>query len=342
MELMALDKDFKLLGYLPYINLQWNRRYYEAGDYTAQIRKVDYMPDMAYLYSNERPEVGLVQKIETQRNVKGEFVLVGGFFAEKLADRNIVYPKLTMTAKPSEIANKAIRDYAPDGFSFAVDSTNLGEETSVEWFGNDVATALFEMLQTQELSQRVYFDYLNDRLKYTLWQGVDRTQSQDKNAWALFTDESAHVTDFNLTEDDSGYKNFAVVLYGNKEEPTVMEVDVRKDKNEPKRRLFIEHYGTDQNEDELRQEAKERLQEYAKIEKADIKTINEGLVYMQDYDLGDKCDVINHKLAKSYEARLIAVNEVFKQGRHVVSLEFGEKIPTVYNKLNRLVRSMRS
>ena len=341
MELMALDQNFKLIGYLPYLNLQWNRRYYEAGEYTAQIRKQDYLPGAVYLFSNERPEVGLVQKTATQSGVKGEFILISGYFAEKLADRNIFHPALTMTGTPSEIAKKAMTDYAPDGFSISVDETSLGTPTSVEWTGQEVGTALYEMLQTQELSQRVYFDFMTASLKYRLWQGVDRTQSQNTNPWALFTDESAHVTEFVLTEDDSQYKNFAVMQYGDSENPSVLEVDMRKSASEPKRRLFMEHYGTDQVLAELRQEAKERLQEYAMIERADIKAVQEGLEYLKDYDLGDKCDVINHQLQKSYEARLIGVNEVFKQGRHVVSLEFGEKIPTTYNKLNRLVRTMR-
>ena len=341
MEVMALDENFKLIGYLPYLNLQWKRRYYEAGEYTAQIRKSDYLPGAKYLFSNERPEVGLVQKVQTQGNIKGDFILISGFFAEKLFDRNIFHPPLKMDGTPSEIAKKAITDYKPDGFSFGVDTTNLGTKTSVEWLGDEVSKALYGMLQTQELSQSVYFDFGTDTLRYKIWQGVNRTQSQDKNPWALFTDESAHVTEFLLTEDESGYKNFVVMLYGDKESPNVLEVDGRRDGSEPKRRLFMEHYGSEQDVEELRQEAKERLQEFAMVQNVDIKTSQEGLVYLKNYDLGDKCDVINHALQKAYETRLIGVNEVFKQGRHIVSLEFGEKIPTEYNKLNRLVRTMR-
>lgn len=341
MEVMALDANLGLIGYLPYINLQWKRRYYEAGEFTAQIRKKDYLPGAAYLYSLDRPEVGVLQKVQTYTNVRGDFLLISGYFAEKIPDRNVFHPKLTMTGTPSAIANKAITAYAPDGFSFAVDGTSLGTSTSVEWLGEEVSTALFEMLKTQELSQRVYFDYDTNSLRYRLWQGVDRTQSQDANPWALFTDESAHVAEFGITEDDSGYKNYAVVLYGDREAPSEMAVDIRKSTSEPKRRMLIEIYGTDQIAGEVRQQALERLQEYARVVSVDVKTVQEGLVYLRDYDLGDKCDLISHDLQKSYEARLIGVNEVFKQGRHTVTLEFGEKIPTQYNKLNRLVRSMR-
>lgn len=341
MEVMALDENLGLIGYLPYINLQWKRRYYEPGEFTAQIRKSDYLPGAAYLYSLDRPEVGVLQKVQTYTNVKGDFLLISGHFAEKIPDRNMFHPKLAMTGTPSAIAAKAISAYAPDGFSFAVDSTSLGTSTSVEWLGQEVSAALFEMLKTQELSQRIYFDYATNSLRYKLWQGVDRTQSQSLNPWALFTDESAHMTEFGITEDDSSYKNYAVVLWGDSENHSEMTVDMRQSSSELKRRMLIENYGTDQVEDEVRQEALERLQDYAKIVSVEIKTAQEGLVYLKDYDLGDKCDLISYDLQKSYESRLIGVNEVFKQGRHIVTLEFGEKIPTQYNKLNRLVRSMR-
>ena len=449
MELMALDKDFKLLGYLPFLNLQWNRRYYEAGEFSAQIRKQDYMPEAAYLFSKDRPEVGLVQKIETDRNVKGEFVMISGHFAEKLADRNIFYPKFTMNATPYAISKKAMRDYAPDGFlidvveskkdasviwsqgsissttgnelefdtrcrtgfiavgrgqtlyvepnglqysvvSYSTDkayngaliaawatgsgsctpdedsllrvvcskidgssispsevtvsvliSDDKGEKTSVEWLGQEVSTSLYDMLKTQEMSQSVYFDFDTDKLKYKVWQGLDRTQSQSVNPWALFTDDSSAVSQFKVTENESEYKNFAVVLYGDRESPSMLDVDVRKDSAETKRKLFMEHYGTDQDVEELKQEAKEQLQEYALVRNVEVKASQKDLVYLVDYDLGDKCDVIDHQMKKSYETRIIGVDEVFKANQHIVDIVFGEKIPTTYNKLNRLVRNMR-
>lgn len=341
MELQGLDENFRLLGYVPYLSLQWKRKYYEAGSFEFQIRQEDYLPGLAYVFAADRPEVGALQKLRTQNKVNGDFVLASGFFCEKLLDRNVFYPKLSMTGTPSAIAQKALADYPPDGVSITHVATSMGTSTSVEWLGQDVGKELYSLLKTQEMSQRVYFDFMEDKLKYKLWKGVDRTQSQNTNPWALFTDESAYVTGFEITEDDSDYRNYAHVLYGDEEAPTLMDIDLRKSAGEPKRKLFIEKYGVDQVIDEVKQEATERLQEYAKIESADIKVIQDGLFYLQDYDLGDKCDVINHKLQKSYETRLIGVTEAFERGKHIVSLEFGEKVPTDYNKLNRLVRTMR-
>lgn len=342
MDLWGLDANFQTVGVIPYLNLQWNRMYYEPGDFSALIRMEDYNPAIKYVYTKERPDFGLVQAISTQKNIKGEFVTIGGFFAEQLLSRRVFYPKFTRTNNPNAIAEIAVRNHQPEGYSISVIVKALmGESITSEWLGDEVGPAVAEMLKTQEMAHQVFWDESLGTLRYRVWQGVDRTQSQNENSWALFTDEVPNVSEFKLTEDESDYKNYVIMLYGEKENPTLLEVDGRTDASEPKRELFIERYGSDQVVEELEQEAREALEERKKINNADIRTVQDGLIYLQDYDLGDKCDVINHRLQKSYETRLIAVREVFKANQHIVNTEFGEKIPTDYSKINRLVRTMR-
>lgn len=340
MELTALDVNYQVLGAIQYTSLQWNRKYYEAGTFEIQLVRADYLPGTAFVFTPERPELGVVDKVETKTQVNGEFVMISGFFAEKLLDRNIFYPKFTMNGKASNIAEDAVSGYPPDGFSITVLPADFGDSASVEWLGDDVGKAVYSMLKTKEMSHSVYFDTADERLKYKVWQGKNRTQAQNVDSWALFTEDSVAVTSFKITEDTSDYRNYAVVLYGQTDNPSVLEIDVRKP-GEPKRKLFVQKYGTNQTEDEVRQFASERLQEYAAIETADIEVIQDGLFYLRDYDLGDKCDVIDHDLEKAYETRLIGVTEAFEGGKHVIALEFGEKLPTEYSKLNRLVRAMR-
>ena len=71
------------------------------------------------------------------------------------------------------------------------------------------------------------------------------------------------------------------------------------------------------------------------MQSADIEVIQSGLLYRKDYDLGDKCDVVCHRLGKSFAARITGVNEVFKAGQHSVSLTFGESASTVYQRVVR-------
>lgn len=66
MNLAFMDKDFNIIKYFKYINLQWIRRYYEPGEFSVQLPASEYMADAVYLFTKDRPELGLVQKGSTR------------------------------------------------------------------------------------------------------------------------------------------------------------------------------------------------------------------------------------------------------------------------------------
>ena len=92
MQLLALDADFQPVAYLPFFNLQWTREYYQIGNFSVQIAAADYQPTMAYLYTPDRPETGIIQKVELTETVKGRFVQLSGYFLEAILNDKVVYP----------------------------------------------------------------------------------------------------------------------------------------------------------------------------------------------------------------------------------------------------------
>ena len=69
MELAFLDKDFNLIKYFNYINLQWIRRYYEPGQFMVQIPADQYVTGAEYVFNSSRPALGMLQKFEYARTV---------------------------------------------------------------------------------------------------------------------------------------------------------------------------------------------------------------------------------------------------------------------------------
>ena len=67
---------------IPYIEVQWNRKMYEAGNFSVYLRLQDYNPNIAFYKLDGRPEWGMVQKYDYQDKPEGEFVTLSGFFAE--------------------------------------------------------------------------------------------------------------------------------------------------------------------------------------------------------------------------------------------------------------------
>ncbi len=340
MELMCLNKDFEVVGYLPYINLQWTRRYYECGEFSAQIRMQDYDPEVKYLYTADRPEMGMVEKCRSETEISGRFVQLSGRFLEGMLDRNIVYPALVRNDRPSVIAHYIVSTYVHDipNLQIATYSDATEDTTDAEYKGTQVDDATWELLKSVEKSQRITYDFTNERMVYAIWQGIDRTQSQDVNNYALFSDVNQNTEKITIDEDESGWRNYALIALP---DGTTLRVDKRSSQDEPRRFLFIDETSGSPEEGQteaqwknaLKWQAHGELDKWPKVNNVEALTIQSGLIYLRDYDLGDKCDIVSNEMQKSYESRIIEVREVFKDYQHNVEIVFGDKIPTLYERM---------
>lgn len=81
-----LNKYGEDIGTCDFIEVQWTRRWSEAGEFTVYMAAKDYDPEIKYVINSGRPETGIVMKIEYEENEAGEFITLSGFFLEKVAD----------------------------------------------------------------------------------------------------------------------------------------------------------------------------------------------------------------------------------------------------------------
>lgn len=340
MDILCLNEHFQTLGYLQYINLQWIRRYYESGEFSVQVKTDDFSNDIKYLYTPERPEVGIVEKIHTEQDITGHYVQMSGRFLESMLHRNIIYPRYAASKKPAAHARYMVTAYAEDVPDLKViddGTTDNDEAVDVEYFGKYIDESTYSLLQTVEKSQRIEYDFANDQLVYSIWQGKDRTQSQNVNNYALFSDMAQNTEKITIDEDESGYRNYVLIAL----ESGYIYYDGRKSEDEPRRYLFMDESKTTKPDDQtdaqfkasLIQKAKEMLLKWPKINNVQADTLQNGLFYLEDYDLGDKCDIVSNELQKSYESRIIEAREVFKEGQHSVEIVFGDKIPTIFERV---------
>ena len=72
---------------------------------------------------------------------------------------------------------------------------------------------LYQELQTVGASFRVEYDFINAQFIFSVWRGVDRTQSQSANPWAVFSDTWGSLYGYDAQRDDSNYRNKCYVLY---------------------------------------------------------------------------------------------------------------------------------
>lgn len=337
MDIYALDEDFNLLAIgIPYDNLQWTRRYYEPGEFELQLPLKVFDTRWAYIGTKDRPELGMVQKIE----YSGEgdvMALVSGFFCEKMLDERVCFPRYVGDASTTEAAVRAIFTKYGKGLPIKLGAANsplIGDRTQSDFSDDQLGEKLYSILESREASLRVEYDFVANELSLRVWQGLDRTQAQTVNPCQVFSSEFGTIIDKEMDFDDSGFKNYAIIPVNaddNGKEKATYYLDWT---NGEKRREIVFDMRSKKPEDgqstadfktAVLQEAAEELASYAKIEDVNI-TQAGNLGYMVDYDLGDKCDVLLSDIGLSMETRIAEVLEVFKaEGGHSVSIGLGNK-----------------
>lgn len=350
MNLAFMDSNFNIIKYFKYVNLQWIRRYYEPGEFAVQLPASEYMAEAEYIFTKDRPELGIVQKRQYADGYDGEVIQLSGYFFEYKLNDKITFPRFNASGNIETLARAIVNTYKGDIPILQMGTANdplLGSDTTKESTGEGLATVLYALLQTQELSFKCIYDYVNNTMTFAVWQGVDRTQDQSENSFVTFSEGFRNMQNEEVVIDASNFKNYAVVIGNGKYEDgnqIEVDVDLRSSPSDYAKMLYVDQTGatfdsTRQTRDEynaqLYQAGREELEKYTDVTSVTFDTIDRGLTYLEDYDLGDKCDVILDSVSQSFTVRIIEVTEVFKENKHTVTLQFGEKVPTVYSKARR-------
>lgn len=335
MELLALDSSFQPIDYLPYFNLQWTREYYKIGQFSVQVAAASYDPAMAYLYNADRPETGIIQKVELTETVKGRFVQLSGYFLEAILNDKVVYPTYYASGSIPATVVAMLRQYKDDIplLTVADAPATQADETSWQETGGQLADVAYTKLQTVQHSLRCRYDYQAGTITAEVWQGLDRTQEQTANPFVTFSDGFGNLTEVDASSDRSNYKNYAIVAGQDQEEnrklayadlsgggyKRVLFVDASGERWDPEEQTEAEYLAG------LQQKGLDELLNYQIIQNVDIQAASGGFEYLKDWDLGDKVDVIVEDIGLAMQARIVTVREVFKQNNHTVEIELGDK-----------------
>lgn len=335
MQLLALDAGFQPLRYLNYFNLQWTREYYAVGQFSVQIAAADYPAGMAYLYTPDRPETGIVQKVELTETIKGRFVQLSGYFLEAILNDKVAYPTYYATGSIPASVVDMLRRYKDDIQLLEVaDAPALHtENTSWQETGGMLADVAYTKLQTVQMSLRCRYNYQTNTITAEVWQGVDRTQTQTEYPFVTFSDGFGNLAQVDASVDRSNYKNYAIIAGQDQSENRkvayadlsnggyrrVLYVDARNERWDPEKQTEDEYLAG------LAQLGLDKLLDYQTVSNVDIEAGTAGFAYLTDWDLGDRVDAIVADIGLSMQARIVTVREVFKQNNHTVEIELGDK-----------------
>lgn len=343
MELLFLDENFGLAS-APvdrHYSLQWAENYYDEGTFELHLAS-DYFPTVMrseYVYNNEADEAMIIDDIQASDDGK-QTLKLSGKSLETLLKLRIMDEAETFTGTVEEIARQAVQKYAIDG-DRAVPLLRLGAlqgytDTAVATNerGAELYEWLRELLKPYEMSFRIHYDFEANALDFTVYRGLDRTQEQTTNTWAIFSTSYENLSQFSYARNRSDYRNYAIVMT----DDGTKRVTVDKTGGTPRRELFVSA------DDELDTAAMTQLGESALAEYAMIETVSgevqggANMIYGENYALGDLCNIEDTHLGVSAAARLTQMTTVVEKGvtRRVPS--FGEQYLNLRQYINKAIR----
>ena len=330
MELIFLGENFEPVS-APvdkYYSLEWNERYYGSGEFTLHL-STEYLPTVlmaAYVYNNDADKTMLIERIEANDSEKRTLEIGGsslkGLFRSRVMDKAGTY-----SGKVEESVRQAVTTYAMTGdraFSLLKLGTLAGY-TDTANISNKRGITLYDWLEETlkpfEMSWDIRYDYEANELNFTVYRGLDRTQEQETNAWAIFSTSFENLSLFTYTRNDIDWRNYAIV--SNRSGTATVAVDMTNGLG--RRELYVEA-DDGLSADQMAQAGMEALAEYSRVETigGEVQS-SANLVYGESYGLGDLCNLEDASLGISGIARLTQMTTVVENGviRRIPS--FGEQ-----------------
>lgn len=360
MQLIVFDDKFQIIGVISIFNaLLWYRRYYSPGVFELHVpaEYFDLINSGKYLYRNDRTELGVIREVNFTRGEKNEkTAYCKGYFAEHLLNDNVIYPTFNRVGTPEALAHAVVGQYIINPADIGRKKAYIqlgklqggGSSVALQNTGDYVGDRLYDVLKTQEMSQRLVFDYLENTLTYEVWKGLDRRDTQDANSWAIFSDSFRNIKNAQYALDESDCKNYAYVAgEGEGAARKVVEVDIRESPDEERRELWVDardlqqhsenvDYTDAQYRDLLFQRGLEKLADYAAIEKvySDVDP-DANLIYGTDFELGDLCTYRYSDVNIECSKRITEIQEVLEGAKRTVSVIFGNDCATDFKKIIR-------
>ena len=368
-QLLLLDEDFKqLTALLAFTSLQWIERYYQEGQFELVILRDNVLDssgnliaagigtvfdklsqhvlNTTYVYRNDKKTTGIVDW--RQSEIRGNRIVVRGRFLEsKLQDRSIVQTQ-TYSGTAETVCRQIVNNNAINPADPARKIQNLilgpvnsvGTNISMQRTLRTVYDVVNEILMPQELSFRVVYDIVSQKMAFEVYQGKDRTQGQSVNTPCVFSTGLKNVINEIYTESKDN-KNFAHVAgAGEGDDRVFVEVDMTN--GSPRRELSVDARDIQPTDtilvtsqaykDLLINRGREKLAEWNITDSVECEIDTNNAMF---FELGDKCTYVSTKYGVLAEGRITEIWESFENNNHKKNIILGKNTLTIVQKIKR-------
>lgn len=224
MDIYVLNRSFEKIGVIDYCSsIIWTRRYCNEGDcelYLPADEEALNLLKIGRFLKREDSEGGLMMiiSVSVDSDVEnGNFLTVKGLGAEHLISNRIVWSQTTLNGTVGDcvaelltdnLINPSDDDRQMDFFSI-LDTSEGTESVTKQYTGDNLLTAVIELLTTFNLGFDVSFD--GSGLGFSIYRGINRSFRQNQNSFVVFSPEYDNFLNSSSSESIETFKNVALV-----------------------------------------------------------------------------------------------------------------------------------
>lgn len=309
------------------------------------------------IMKSDEDEAYLIEELQPNFEHFGGEIIVKGRDLRAYLERRVILKEQVQTATPDTLIRSWLNEciLAPTDRKRKMAQFEIGylplfkNKITVELNYQNLLETIADLCKIIGFGFKVRVDLKIGKLFLDVWQGEDRTGNQTKQTQAIFSQEFENILTQAFTENLMDQKTTAILSYERDEIKRLLEVsdDVQ---GLSRKEIYIDATSSGKGDDThpvseseqkelVKQKGVETLASYQMIQTMEADVITNGnLRYKEDYDLGDKVSVVSEKLGLRLDTRIETIEEVYEQNGLEIRLIFGNKVPTLVEKIKRKVK----
>lgn len=339
MEIRIYNRDLFRVGQIEnQISLIWTRKFYEPGTFELHAPITD--ENLSLLQQGNivgmkgANEAGVIEDIEKEESdIKNEITVKGRFLSSYM-DRRLIKQTVNFNGY-IEVAMRQLYSGA-----IAIPLVVLGDLNGFTPTAEFQVTMKNLLVYESKLSRagaigfRFRPDFVNRRIIFETYQGLDRTMAQHTNSRVIFSEDYNNLNNALYRFNDQNLKTYAIVG-GQGEGAQRTYYDIGGGTGLDLREVFVDAkdinpdgLSTAEYRSALLTRAQETLNESVVSETLECETdaaIN--FTYKDDYDLGDIVTVRKKAWNLYMNQRITEISEVYEYGGMKVVPTFGDPLP---------------
>lgn len=362
MDLYIFSKQLEFIGVIDtYDSFILERRYVRPGECTLTLTfdsEVFSLLKEEHVIAKENDLKNACyvshHSIEQKDNGEDKLVVKGYSLANLLRKRIVWGPQ-----KYTGDIDKVMKDFVDKNVINPVDPKRklpgfinaplkvLGKTEEVSSY-KYIPDCLEEIAVKNDVGWHVLLDIEKQQYVYDTYRGRDLSTEQDDVDPVIFSTENENVINQRYVNDQGTFANMALVAGSGEGVNRKWAIINNEMSGWDRIELYVDARDiSDQDEDGnpiddskyqqmLITRGQKKLLEAEKIESFESEIdSNSQYAYREDFDLGDKVTVVNHKWGIIMHPRITAVTETYERNIVDISLEFGTNIPTLLDVIKR-------